>query len=59
MLTDALIEALEPCEKRYQVPDEGGLFMRVSPTGKKVFSTNLDCMGKKLAPHAANCRKLP
>jgi integrase len=36
-LTVKQIEALKPGHERYQVSDEGGLIVRVSPSGKKSF----------------------
>ena len=49
MLTDTLIEALSPRDKRYQEPEDGGLFLRVSPSGKKVFFYEFRLNGHKIS----------
>jgi len=37
MLTDLAIKNLKPAERLYRVPDGGGLYVEVSPKGRKVF----------------------
>jgi hypothetical protein len=36
-LTDTLIRAIRPTEKRGRISDGGGLFLEVLPSGRKVF----------------------
>lgn len=49
MLTTNLIAALASKDKRYQVPDKDGLFLRVTPAGKKSFFYEYRSQGGKLS----------
>lgn len=47
MLTVKQIEAAKPAEKSYRLADSGGLFLFVSPSGKKVWRMRYRFEGKE------------
>lgn len=48
MLTAMEIRAARPREKRYELADLPGLFLRVEPTGRKVWRANKSVRGRRL-----------
>lgn len=47
MLTVKQIDAAKPTEKSYRLPDAGGLFLFVPPSGKKVWPCGTGSTGRK------------